>query len=75
MIVIGLLVCFISSGWMHFATHHVMHYMMHSETEGIGKVASILTTAWYLSFVNMVGCVGLFVGLVLKVIAGRKQTN
>lgn len=78
LIVIGLLLCFVSSLWMHFAVHHVMHGMMHAETAGIGTIASNLSNAWYLSFVNMCGCVIIFIGVVLNIIsmfAGRKQIN
>ena len=73
LIVAGVLLCFVSSLWMHFAVHHVMHDMMHAETSGIGTVASNLTTAWYLSFVNMVGCVIIFFGIILSIFTGRKQ--
>lgn len=51
---------------------------MHAETSGIGSVASALTNAWYLSFVSIAGCVVIFIGLMINIIAmfiGRKQAN
>jgi len=78
LLVIGLLLCLVSGVWTHFAVHNVMYDLMHSEVAGIGRIASNLTNAWYLSFVNMVGCVFIFLGVVLNIISmfkERKQTN
>ena len=77
-IVIGMLLCVVGSFGTHFFTHQLMHDLMHTETGGIGSVASALTNAWYLSFVSIAGCVVIFIGVVLNIIAmfiGRKQTN
>jgi uncharacterized membrane protein len=69
LLVIGMLLCAVGSFGSHFFTHQVMYDIMHADTGGIGSIASGLTNAWYLSFVSIAGCVVIFLGVILNIVA------
>jgi uncharacterized membrane protein len=78
LIVIGLLLCTLGSFGTHFLIHQIMENIMRADSSGIGALASNLTNAWNLSFVGIAGCVVIFLGVILNIVAifrAKKQTT
>jgi hypothetical protein len=51
---------------------------MSSEANGIGMIASAITTGSYLSYLNILGCTIILIGIILNIVSiivARKQNS
>ena len=75
---VGFLICFGSSIGFRFALGGILNAIMSSETSGIGQINSAVQSGYYLSYLNILGCVVILIGIILNIISvfvGRKQTT
>ena len=68
LIVVGLIITVASNLTTYYGIRKAVYGMQNSATEGIGSVAWGMSTAYSFSFISLVGCLLLVVGLVLSVI-------
>ena len=68
-ITIGFVICAISSLGIRYSVYNIVSGLMNTETTGIGQLASALSNASLLSYVNIFGCVVIFIGLVQNFIS------
>jgi riboflavin transporter FmnP len=74
--VIGLMVCGVSAVGFRLTMSNLLNALLSGETSGIGQVASAITTANLLSYVNIFGCALIFLGILLNIFSmfgGKKQ--
>ena len=67
LIVVGLLITVVGNVATYNGVRTAVYGMQHSATEGIGSVAGGMSSAHTFSFVSLVGCLLLVVGLALSV--------
>ena len=75
---VGFLICFGTSVGFRFALAGILDAIMNSEAGGIGRISSAVETGSYLSYLNILGCVIILIGIILNIISvfvGRKQTT
>lgn len=68
LIVVGLLINVAGNLATYYGVRKAVSGMQNSATEGIGSVAWGMSTAYSFSFVSLVGCLLLVVGLALSLI-------
>ena len=68
LIVVGLLINVAGNLATYYGVRKAVYGMQNSATEGIGSVAWGMSTAYSFSFVSLVGCFLLIVGLALSLI-------
>ena len=76
LLVIGFILCGISSLALRYYLWQVINGMMASGTAGIGIVANGFDKMSLLSYVNIFGCVIIFLGIITSIVSlftGRKQ--
>lgn len=76
LIIFGFILCVGSSLGIRFAIYTLVDGLMSSDTAGIGMVASAISSASLLSYVNLFGCAIIFIGILLNIVgmfAGRKR--
>lgn len=76
LIVIGFFICLATGIGFRLAVGNILSSLMNSETSGIGQIASAISMANLLSYVNIFGSVIIFLGIILSIVsmfAGKKQ--
>lgn len=67
LIVVGLLITVAGNVATYYGVRTAVYGMQHSATEGIGSIAWGMSSAYSFSFISLVGCFLLVVGLALSV--------
>lgn len=69
LIVVGLLITVASNLKTYYGIRTAVYGMQNSATEGIGSVAWGMSSAYSFSFIGLIGCFLLVVGLALSLVA------
>ena len=67
LIVVGLLITVAGNVATYYGVRTAVYGMQHSAEEGIGSIAWGMSSAYSFSFVSLIGCLLLVVGLALSV--------
>jgi hypothetical protein len=76
LVIIGFLLCAVSGLGLRIEVSAITENIMRAEASGIGGLASALYLASVLSYVNIFGCLVIFLGIILNIaslFAGKKQ--